>query len=364
MRTTIINQDPARGGRLRDTLSEVIRDEGLRDVRIMSAYVSSSGLGELEPILDELNNRGGKALAIVGFDREQTTRETLELAVTMFPTGSLKIRGADNSLFHPKVYLFSGSNRLVAVVGSSNLTGGGLLNNWEVCVAHFLEAPQDQEAIDLFESLWESHWEYEEPLQQVLDGSWIAAHESLFRQIKGVQDTRRTIGQSAKSIPMPFGKVNWVAAKAATKAKRKLGRATTKAVKGSAAATESLPRTLIMQVLGEPGGGTQIQIPTAVLGEYFGVDKSTPHPITLRLGDADHRATIRHFSDSKTHRIHMSFLTENERPLILMLRRVPRNRDIYEVAIYENGSSDYQKYLAECGRQTRKGARRYGLKTL
>lgn len=67
-------------------------------------------------------------------------------------------------MFHPKLAWFVTGSNLRLIVGSGNLTGGGLQRNWEACTVVDLDGAH---AIELEDQL----------------SSWIAAHEDLLRGI-------------------------------------------------------------------------------------------------------------------------------------------------------------------------------------
>jgi len=95
--------------------------------RLATASLTRDGLAELERALTS----GRKSLRIkllVGLYNGHTEAAALRRLLTLQKrTGaSLEVRIAQNPRFHWKVYMFSGQRRLVAYVGSSNLTGDGL----------------------------------------------------------------------------------------------------------------------------------------------------------------------------------------------------------------------------------------------
>lgn len=72
-----------------------------------------------------------------------TTRPRLDVRAFLSPT---------TSLFHPKLAWFEHDDRLSLIVGSGNLTMGGLRSNWEAFVNLRLAGKESQEALDSIES--------------------------------------------------------------------------------------------------------------------------------------------------------------------------------------------------------------------
>lgn len=108
---------------------EHARDEGFDELKIAVAWAKRSGIGRLWDVLEEFRAQGGKVLLILGVSEGGATKEGLELA----------LRLADRSYvfhdprrtFHPKVYFAISSGKRSLMVGSSNLTAGGLSWNYE-----------------------------------------------------------------------------------------------------------------------------------------------------------------------------------------------------------------------------------------
>ncbi|MDE2994000.1 MAG: phospholipase D family protein, partial [Chloroflexota bacterium] len=85
---------------------------------------------------------------IAGIDHRGTSYEGLQsLLDSVSPTGRVVV--FHNPLlrtFHPKVYLFKSSVAADMVVGSGNLTGGGLFANYEACIRLRLDLAKPKDA--------------------------------------------------------------------------------------------------------------------------------------------------------------------------------------------------------------------------
>lgn len=120
------------------------------ECRIAVAFMSSAGLSLLEPALRECLGRGGYAEFLVGLDLSATEPDALCALHRMAKTAKnaawycfpdLK-RAA---LYHPKLYLMRAAGTATILVGSSNLTEGGLKSNIEVNA--LIRAQIDEEVV-------------------------------------------------------------------------------------------------------------------------------------------------------------------------------------------------------------------------
>jgi HKD family nuclease len=106
-------------------------------VKIAVAFVSRQGLATIEPAIQTVLKAGGYAEFLVGLDMQTTEPEALrrlyELSceaanVNVYCYAAL----APAVIYHPKLYLIRAGDDATSIVGSSNLTDGGLRRNYEV----------------------------------------------------------------------------------------------------------------------------------------------------------------------------------------------------------------------------------------
>jgi HKD family nuclease len=101
-------------------------------VRVAVAFAKGSGLAAA-PAVQGVATRGGQVQLLAGIDFQLTDLD----ALTPFerPPSAARIYltpdQAGRTTFHPKVYLAESDSETAAIVGSSNLTGGGLRENIE-----------------------------------------------------------------------------------------------------------------------------------------------------------------------------------------------------------------------------------------
>jgi len=118
-------------------LSEATHLEGVRWVLacprltralLTVAFANKSGI---DLLANELDRHAGRTTAFVGIRNAITSRQGLEALLDFGVTTYVVDTGARGVLFHPKVFLALGKEEARLLIGSANLTGGGLSNNIE-----------------------------------------------------------------------------------------------------------------------------------------------------------------------------------------------------------------------------------------
>jgi len=111
-----------------------------RDIRMAVAFVSQRGLKMIEPYIRTAIRNGAYLEFLVGLDFRVTEPEALEFLYALSREGTNSALYCYGSLspaviYHPKLYLFKTGEQVAFLIGSSNLTEGGLVKNAEVNVA-------------------------------------------------------------------------------------------------------------------------------------------------------------------------------------------------------------------------------------
>jgi HKD family nuclease len=109
-------------------------------VQIAVAFLKYSGIKIIDKSLKQCLNNGGNFEIIAGLDFKTTDPKALSYLISLKKEYSKvnlycfgdKGENKTSIVFHPKLYLFEGKNETTAIVGSTNLTGGGLISNLEV----------------------------------------------------------------------------------------------------------------------------------------------------------------------------------------------------------------------------------------
>lgn len=118
-------------------------------VLLSVAYVTQGGV---DLIASAVSAAGCRVDAFVGIRNGVTTLEGLSALVEAGATVHCVDTGAQQLLFHPKIYLAWGRTRAGVIIGSANLTVGGLNNNIESSVVLDLDATKDEDT-DFLESI-------------------------------------------------------------------------------------------------------------------------------------------------------------------------------------------------------------------
>ncbi|MDE0711196.1 MAG: phospholipase D family protein [Rhodospirillales bacterium] len=113
------------------------------------AYVTQGGV---DLIASAVSAAGCRVDAFVGIRNGVTTLQGLTALVEAGANVHCVDTGDQKLLFHPKIYVAWGPTRAGAIIGSANLTVGGLNNNIESSVVLDLDATKDEDT-DFLESI-------------------------------------------------------------------------------------------------------------------------------------------------------------------------------------------------------------------
>ena len=120
-------------GQLGNRLIELLDSPDYHTLNIVVAFARNSGVLRIRDALTKFRERGGKVHAYVGVDLGGTSYEAL--TALRLHTDSLNVVHSEkDQTFHAKIYHFAGKDKGLLVVGSHNLTGGGLWTNFESSV--------------------------------------------------------------------------------------------------------------------------------------------------------------------------------------------------------------------------------------
>lgn len=119
---------PGRGSLL-GSLTDSLRDAELTDLRVVVAWAKRSGLRHLVPDMRAHRAAGGRIEAIVGISEGGATRQGLEILLQ--ETDEVLVFFDRARTFHPKIFLAASPTRSTILIGSHNLTRGGLFWNYE-----------------------------------------------------------------------------------------------------------------------------------------------------------------------------------------------------------------------------------------
>lgn len=127
----LINQPV--NSQLGNELVKLIQTNKYNEIYIVVAFAKNSGVLRLKDYFDKFRANGGKITVYVGIDLYGTSYEALTNLFNC--TDQLKIIHYEGTqTFHPKIYFFKGDEISTIIVGSNNLTSGGLWSNFESCI--------------------------------------------------------------------------------------------------------------------------------------------------------------------------------------------------------------------------------------
>ena len=135
---------PGGGNRLGDFLIEQLADPRWVTFAAAVAFVKRSGVRHLSAAIQSFTERG-RVNIIAGVDFGGTSKEGLsDLLECIGDNGDIWIFHNESEVtFHPKLYLFRNADQALFLVGSGNLTQGGLFTNYEASLVRHLDLHND-----------------------------------------------------------------------------------------------------------------------------------------------------------------------------------------------------------------------------
>lgn len=117
-------------GQLGTRLIQLLDSSEYQRLNIIVAFANNGGVLRIKDALERFRTKGGAVNAYVGVDLHGTSYEAL---TTLLPrVDSLHIVHSEKwQTFHTKIYNFVADDKSLVVIGSHNLTTGGLWTNFE-----------------------------------------------------------------------------------------------------------------------------------------------------------------------------------------------------------------------------------------
>lgn len=172
-------------------------------ISIAVAFLSKAGWTIVEDWLRDSLDQGCQVELFVGTDFYQTAPSALRAAAALLDSRDgctlWMCRPNSKSVFHPKLYVFEGVNGSTVVVGSANLTSGGLRDNREVCCS-FSVSPGSAVAGQL-ETIFASYRSDENARQATVlniaryEGEWERFH-------RRVRKAKQEANKEIKALPV------------------------------------------------------------------------------------------------------------------------------------------------------------------
>ncbi|MFA6715210.1 MAG: phospholipase D-like domain-containing protein [Victivallaceae bacterium] len=111
-----------------------------KNIQIAVAFLKYTGIQVIEKSMKQCLDNGGSFEIITGLDFKTTDSQALQYFINLkkqcskvkfYCFGDRKNNRTD-IIFHPKIYLFEKGKETTGIVGSANMTQGGLMTNFEV----------------------------------------------------------------------------------------------------------------------------------------------------------------------------------------------------------------------------------------
>ena len=130
-----------------DAVRELFDIADIQRVILSVAFVSESGVQQLEA---KLTPHVACTTVFAGIRNDITSHQGLAALLPLAQALYVVDTGSRQILFHPKLYLVRGATRARLVIGSANLTLGGLNNNIEagMLLDFDLAAPTDKATVE------------------------------------------------------------------------------------------------------------------------------------------------------------------------------------------------------------------------
>jgi HKD family nuclease len=135
MKTTFLSQ-PFGTKRVGDWLRDNLANPSWTRFQAAVAFAKVSGTRHVADRLADFCSKR-KAILSVGIDHRGTSKEALLTLLDAMSAQALYVchHSKPSITYHPKVYLFTDDDAASALIGSNNLTEGGLFNNYEASLA-------------------------------------------------------------------------------------------------------------------------------------------------------------------------------------------------------------------------------------
>ncbi|ANU22013.1 DEAD/DEAH box helicase family protein [Planococcus donghaensis] len=122
------------------------------EIQWITAFAMKSGVKKIIPFLKEATDRGVSIKLLVGDYLFVTQPDALQLLLEELPSAEIRVWRSGGTSFHPKSYLFRGTEASQLIVGSSNLSASALTNGveWNLIAPTAVDAEVFEEATTQF----------------------------------------------------------------------------------------------------------------------------------------------------------------------------------------------------------------------
>lgn len=126
----------------KDAIAQLFEVPKVQRVIVSVAFVTRSGVELLE---EQLRKHAANTTAFIGIRNDITSTQGAKLLLDVGTSLHVVDTGSRAVLFHPKLYMVKGATAARVIIGSANLTIGGLNNNVEAGIAMELDLSVEDE---------------------------------------------------------------------------------------------------------------------------------------------------------------------------------------------------------------------------
>jgi hypothetical protein len=141
MRVEFISQPDIQFGRILIGLLD--SEPQPNKVVIVSAFISLQTILRLKDSILRIIRNGGTSRLVFGIDMGGTSQEVLKEVLSWRTDNRIVKHRRIGFTFHPKLYLVEWQNRAEILIGSNNVTEGGLFRNYESSARIIYDLPDD-----------------------------------------------------------------------------------------------------------------------------------------------------------------------------------------------------------------------------
>ena len=188
--------------------------QNANSAKIAVAFLKYSGLKVIEQSLNYCLKNKGNVEIIAGLDFKTTDPQSMHYFIQLqkqvsnlkFYCYGDKEENKTSVIFHPKIYLFEKGRETTGIVGSTNLTRGGLLTNFEVNVViketkplYFSQLEAIYNSVKFTDSVFSPDEEYLAGYSDVYK-AFLQNEETALKD-KGIQKTVNQIRKREEFLP-------------------------------------------------------------------------------------------------------------------------------------------------------------------
>jgi len=188
--------------------------QNANSAKVAVAFLKYSGVKVIEKSLDTCLRNSGKVEIIAGLDFKTTDPQAMSYLIQLqkqvpnlrFYCYGDKGINKTNIVFHPKIYLFEKGRETTGIVGSANLTRGGLLTNFEANVViketkplYFSQLEAIYNSVKFTDSVFSPDDEYVAGYSDVYKA--FSRNEEQAIKDKGLQSVVREVNKRAEFLP-------------------------------------------------------------------------------------------------------------------------------------------------------------------